>query len=148
MQHTQRLARGLVGLNLLVVGLVSSIAVTTLAAQRPSFKTDSVVGSGRWKADVPGQGLTEIDVQVSAKSGPLGEDAEGHLFFNDSTEAPGGDIDFQGEVTGLVVDGSRASVCGIVADSTNPNIIGFFSCSTFSIMAGRTTRSPINLTPK
>ena len=122
--NIQRLARGLLGLNLLV-GLVSSNAVTTLAAQPASFDTDSVVGSGRWKGDVQGQGVTTIEVQVTAKSGPLGEDAEGHLFFNHSTEAFGDD-DFRGEVTGLAVDGTRGRVCGIIVDATNPSIIGFF----------------------
>jgi hypothetical protein len=59
---------------------------------------------------------TPFDQHVSAKSGPAGEDPEGHFYILDEPQ----NLDFRGRVTCLNVFGNMATIGGVVTNSREP----------------------------
>jgi hypothetical protein len=74
---------------------------TTLAAKLGKGKDDVVTGAGT-------STLLRFSFEVSARSGPVGENPKGHLMV-DITARDGGPF-YQGKVTCVAVVGNRAAV--------------------------------------
>ena len=77
---------------------------------------DRVSGTGQFVGVGP-LGPTDVMMHVNATSGPLGEDARGHLFVKRVLPS---EVAFQGEVTCLLVVGNRATIGGRVVNSRLP----------------------------
>jgi hypothetical protein len=93
-------------------------AVTAPAAQSAG-PPDSLMGSGQ-RLNLAGQ---PIKVNVSALSGPNGEDAHG--TFQTFTETAVGTVTIRGKIHCLTVEGDRAAALGTIEQSTSaPNPVG------------------------
>ena len=58
-------------------------------------------------------------LHINAKSGPSGEDPQGHFFFKGEVDRLS--YDFWGEVTCLTVEDDRATVGGVIEESKLPS---------------------------
>jgi hypothetical protein len=103
----------------LTLTLVCTLVLTVSAANATHSdgqgpKHDFAVGTGE-RPDVVDPTL-DVRVHFNAKSGPSGEDPQGH-FFETSTLSNLGPIDFRARVTCLNVRGTRATIGGVVERS-------------------------------
>jgi hypothetical protein len=102
----------------LTLALLVSLALAVSAANATHSEGegpnhDFVSGTGQF------QGLLAIDLEihVNAKSGPSGEDAQGHFFIRQQPGFVFTELDIRGEVTCLNVQGNRATVGGEITES-------------------------------
>jgi hypothetical protein len=92
------------------LALSSTASATHSAGQGP--KHDFVVGSVKFEGLSPTRAPVVSERHTNAKSGPSGEDPQGHFWIRQET--PGPPLDFRGRVTCLTVTGNRAVVGGEV----------------------------------
>jgi hypothetical protein len=104
----------------LFLALVASLALAVNAAsathsngQGPN--QDLAAGTGQ----VAAVGL-DFKVHVDAKSGPMGEDPQGHFRLEAVQPFFGVDVDIRGQVTCLQVIDNRATIGGVIERSNDP----------------------------
>jgi hypothetical protein len=103
-----------IGLSALLVVLGVSVAYATHSSGKgPNQDLVSGTGHARFSEEF------DIDVHVNAKSGPSGEDPQGHFFFTGVSSF--GSADIRGDVTCLNVVGNRATIGGEITQSRVDN---------------------------
>jgi len=126
----------LVAVAVAAVAIGAAGAGVSAAADEYTGKPDSLLGSGQ-RLNLAGQ---PVRINVSAISGPNGEDARGTFQVFVETEDLG-TVSFRGKIHCLTVEGNRAAARGTAEKSTSP-LIPVGSDYQIQVTDNKTSESP------